>query len=671
MKVSLDWLGEFVDVPEGPQDLGGRLTMAGFALNAMDAAGDDTILELDVTTNRPDCLSHVGIAREIAAIYRLDGLRMPNFDVVEAQERAKDVVHIAIEEPGLCRRYCGRYLRDLRADPSPEWLQKRLEAIGIRPINSVADATNYVMMELGQPLHAFDADLLEGRRIIVRCAAREEFRTLDGMARDLDPSMLVIADESQPVALAGVIGGMETGISSRTRNILIESAWFDPSSVRRTSRGLALRTEASYRFERGADIEMARFACDRAAALIQQLAGGTICRGVIDVYPGRRSLVRTRLRRARTKGLLGMAIEDSVVEGILRRLGFQLEADGEGWSVRVPTFRVDVSSEEDLLEEVARHHGYENFPSTLPGWSGSGAGVPWEPEERSLRTTLASLGYSETYGLSLLSADANQRFETGVEPVRLRNPLSEEASVLRTSLVPTILRSVQWNVNRAIRDLQLYEMGKVYTKGGESRRLVLAACGSLRERAVHETEREFGFHDMKGDVETILDRFDTHLKLSIVSLPAHYHPKRAAAFGTTAVLGELLGELADLFKVRARVYLAEFDLETLYAKKLKPIQSTPIGRFPAVQRDLSIVLDRSAIYADVAEAIQEAGIRELVRMEPFDRREGGSFPESKYSLSISFTYQSPDRTLTDAEVDGFSQRILRLLEDRVGAQLRG
>ena len=366
MKISYNWLTEFVEVNETPQQLGTRLTNLGLAVDALESRAGDSILELDIATNRPDCLSHLGVAREAAAAYGVE-LRRPRFELSEGCQPARDVFSISIADTDLCARYCGRYIAGVRIGPSPDWLRARLEVLGVRSINNVADITNYVMLELGQPLHAFDADLLQGRQIIVRRAGLDEkIVTLDGVERQLNPSILVIADAERPVAVAGVMGGADTEISNTTINVLLESACFDALSIRKTSRALGLSSEASYRFERGADVEMARYASDRAAALIRALAGGTIYRDVIDVYPRPRQTQTVMLRRQRIAAFLGAAVEDTIVETILRRLGFVTQPAAGGWSVDVPSHRLDVAREEDLLDDIARHYGFDKFPATLP-----------------------------------------------------------------------------------------------------------------------------------------------------------------------------------------------------------------------------------------------------------------------------------------------------------------
>ena len=669
MKISYNWLKDFVDLPVDAQTLGQRLTHVGLALESCEPVDGDTVLDLDVTTNRPDCLNHFGVAREVAAIYGL-AIHKPGFQLKEAKKRTADVFSISIDDPDLCGRYCGRYLSGVKIGPSPEWLKKRLEVVGIRSINNVADITNYVMMELGHPMHAFDADKLGGQQIIVRRAAVDErLTTLDGVERPLNPSILVIADAQKPVALAGIMGGGETEITHTTTNVFLESAYFSPNAIRKTARTLGMSTEASYRFERGADIEMASFACDRAAAMIHELAGGEVLEGIIDVYPRKTKPVPLTLRRERVAAVLGAPVADANVNQIFERLELKPTQSTQGWTVEVPTFRTDLIGEEHLLEEVARHYGFDNFPSTLPASRGSGSLLPHERRTRELRNVLSGAGYSEIYTYSFSNEELERRFYPDVEPVRLRNPMSEEATILRTSLIPGMLTTLQWNLNRGNRNLQLYELNKVYWKGGERRTLMLGACGNLKPMSVHEPVRDFDFFTIKGDVEQILQQFRTPLRLTTDNIPKYYHPGRFARVGHLAIFGELHPAYAEPFKFRQRVCLAEIDVELLMGSSMGR-QIEQIARFPAIKRDFSLLFDKGTQYAAVQRTITDAGISELLRVEPFDRLESGPFPETKYSLSVSLVYQSTERTLTDSEVDEFDKKILKNLEERLGAQLR-
>ena len=443
---------------------------------------------------------------------------------------------ISIADEALCKRYCGRYIEGVTIGKSPDWLVRRIEALGIRSINNVTDITNYVLMELGHPLHAFDADTLAENQIIVRRAEVDEaLTTLDGEKRELDPSMLVIADAKRAVALAGIMGGEETEISASTKNVLLEAAWFDPLSIRKTARAVNLSTEASYRFERGADIEMARAACDRAAQLIAEIAGGRIYEGVLDVYPSETiAKSKARLRRTRIREYLGMEIPDIEVTRIFSGLGFDVGAgaDAEGWSVDIPTHRHDVSGEEDLLEEVARIYGYDRFSLDSSGVERPRRATPLaggrDPNSGSfirnglLGSTAASLS---------ATGKPKKRFAPEIEPIILRNPLSEEAPILRTSLVPSMLRSLQWNLNRGVRNVLLYEIGKVYPASGEYRQLLIAQTGAVRPGSIHHAAFESDFYNLKGNVETLLGGFSVNTDLSPDDPGSYYHPGRSIRSG--------------------------------------------------------------------------------------------------------------------------------------------
>jgi phenylalanyl-tRNA synthetase beta chain len=668
MKISLDWIRDFLDIPEDAPALGERLTRVGLAVDGMDPRGSDTVFELDVTSNRGDCLSHLGVARELGASYDAP-VRMPDAAVPESSAGEAGPVSISIADADLCHRYCGRFIRGVTIGPSPGWLVARLETVGIRPINNVADITNYVLMELGHPLHAFDADTLTGPEIIVRRARDgETIRTLDGEERKLDRSMLVIADAGRPVALAGIMGGLDTEISDTTTNVLLESAWFDPVSVRQTGRAVSLGTEASYRFERSADIEMAPVALNRTARLIAEIAGGTVG-GSIDVYPTRPERAGLGLRRARLDQRLGAPVPDDDVVRILGRLGFNPRSNPDGWTTSVPSFRHDMEREEDLIEEIARQYGYDRFPSKIPAWSGQGRRLPWQKEEDTLRGVLEGLGYSEACTIAFSHPDLEAQYAPGITPTAIRNPLSEDEPVMRTSMVPSILRAIQWNLHRGLGDVALYEIAKVYPEDGEQRQFVMATTGTIRPQTVHGPAIDADFYSLRGEVENILERFAVDRTPSVDNLPAHYHPGRAVRLGTVAVLGELEPERARSLKLRQKVYVAEIQVEELYRPGLKNIAAVPIPKYPPIRRDLSLVLARKVRYSDVVRAIREAGIGELIETAPFDKLDQGPFPETCYSLAVSLVFQSSERTLTDEDVEGFVGQILGRL-GAIGVELR-
>jgi phenylalanyl-tRNA synthetase beta chain len=673
MKVSLDWIREFLD-GELP-GVADRLSSIGMAVDGIEKVGGDSVLELDVTANRGDCLSHLGVARELAVAYGVE-TRMPEIGVAEGGPPITDSSNVEITAPDLCARYAARYVSGVTIGPSPEWLIRRLECVGVRAINNVADITNYVLMELGHPLHAFDADTLDECRIVVRRArAGETLKTLDGVERALDPSMLVIADLSRPVAMAGIMGGLATEICPKTTNVLLESAWFDPESVRRTGKQIHLGTEASYRFERGADVEMVQTALDRAARLIVEIAGGAVSRGVIDRYPVPPRRPTLTLSDAKMTARLGARVPAPDVVRILKGLGFDpvVGATDSGqrplWRVSVPTHRHDMQREEDLIEEVARHYGYDRFPSTLPEYSGQGRHLPHHERAGRILRTLSALGYSEACTIAFGRLEDARTFAPGSEPVVLRNPLSQDAPVMRVSLVPGLLETARRNLNRGARDLSVYEMSKIYPVSGEVERLAMLATGTSVGATVHQTSRDADFFSLKGEVEALLAPFDCDTTPSLESIPHYYHPGRSIRLGDIAVLGELGVSAVESYRLRQRVFVAEIAADRLLAAGLRPVVSRPIPRYPSIRRDLSLLIDRDVTYRDVVAAIRSASIPELIEIFPFDRLEKGTFPEKRYSLAVALTFQSEDRTLTDTEVEEFERGILREL-GRISIELR-
>lgn len=671
MLINLNWLREFIDIPVEPQEVAEKLTMAGLTVDAVEDQNNDTVFELDIGSNRGDCLSHLGVARELSAVFDVD-LQTPAFRVKEDNRKAEDVFSVSISDPGLCSRYCGRYIEGVHVGPSPDWMVRKLESVGIRSINNVADVTNYILMGMGQPLHAFDADRLAGHAITVRRGKPEEMiETLDGKNRTLNSSILVIADSKRPVALAGIMGGMDTEISTSTVNVFLESACFSPMITRKASNTLNLSTEASFRFERGTDMDLASEACNLAIALIHELAGGRVYKGIIDVYPGKKEPPKIKLRRTRILQYLGMNIPKRDVIRVFERLEFKpVEAEKEGWWVQVPSHRYDITSEEDLMEEIARHYGYNRFPATLPAWVAQGSPLQWAGEERIVRETLSGLGYSEACTIPFENAKTQHDFAPDRNQVTIRNPLSEESPVLRTSMVPSMLRALQWNLHRGMKDIQLYELGKIYPKEGERQQLVLGATGELQHKTVHDKEHSLDFFAIKGDIETLLEAFNVGMGFSTTDLPSYYHPTRSIRVGEVAILGELHQDYTDLFKLNQKVYLAEIEIEKLYTEGRREIAVQAIPKYPSIRRDLCLILANGINYDAVVEVINKENIDELADIEPFDRLLTGPFPEDSYSLAIKLIYQAPDRTLTDSEVRDFDERIIERLKLELKATLR-
>lgn len=679
MKVSLDWLKEFVEIPVEPHELKAALTMAGLGVESLVVAGEDRVFEIEVTTNRPDCLSHYGLAREISTLYR-QPLKPLKFGVKESSSPAAAEISIEIADPDLCGRYCGRVIRNVEVRPSPGWLVRRLEALGLRPINNVADVTNYVLMELGHPLHAFDLSRLKQRKIIVRRARPgERLRTLDGVDRALTRENLVIADGERAVALAGVMGGEGSEISPTTRSVLLESAWFEPVSIRRTARSHGMHSDASHRFERGADIAMAPLALDRAAELVAQLAAGEVLSGIVDVYPSPKQREAVPLSGTEIRRILGAEIPGEEVERILRSLGFETERRGEeGWRVRPPSFRPDVTSGVDLLEEIARHYGYDRLPARLRTAPPRVGTQGTREKELAVYALLVGLGYCEIIPPSMVDPEENARF-TKRPPVPLANPLSQEASALRSTPVPSMLRALRWNLDRDQSDLRLFEMGKTYTPrpGGlpeERRVLTLGLSGSRRPASVHDREQQFDLFDLKGDVETLLEAFDVPGLRFDPAGCQYYETGRGGRFvvggDTLVVCGQLNGEVAREYKLRQPVWLAEMDFQSLLNLSLRSRTFRSYSKFPAVERDFSLLVPEEVPYGRLEEAIHGLALSEIESLRPVDLFRGGSIGAGQYSLLLRVTFRSRSHTLTGEEIGESSKRVLRALEP-LGVRLRG
>lgn len=707
MDISYNWLRELTDVRLPPRELAERLTMAGLAVDAVKEAGDDSVLEFDLTSNRPDCLSHLGIAREAATLDNAT-VRLPDLTAGNVGGRAEQFTAVEIEDPDLCPRYAARVVRGVKIAPSPEWLVKRLQAIGQRPINNVADITNFVMHEMGQPLHAFDLSTLGEFRIVVRRArAGEKLKTLDGVERELGEQMLVIADATRAVAVAGVMGGEETEISERTVDVLVESAYFDPQSVRRTSKLLGLQTEASYRFERGVDYEGVRRAQDRCVALICELAGGTATEDAIDVYPRKLDRPFVVLRPRRVEELTGLKVTVGECVRILTALGFERDdsAQGEGgdeqpFGFRVPTWRTDVKIEEDLVEEVARVYGYEKIGVALPPSPVTGEYLVGDRRRRAARQVLTAAGFNEAVSISFIeeSASVNESGESNFEPVpglqqvegagafvTLSNPIIEGARLMRPSLLPGLLEATRHNFNHGTRDVRLFETGRVFaassapSSDGESRPNEVEAFALLITGEALEEGRAAGraadLFDLKGALEAAADAMRVGELEFETAAVRHLREGQSArvTLGGREVghAGRLSEELTARYKFRQPVYVAEVSLTALLATGERPARYTPLPRFPGVARDLSLVAERRVAFGEMRRAVLALRIEECRGVALVDVYEGANMAEGKRSLTLRVEYRADDRTLRDEEVDAMHARIVAALEGEFGAQLRG
>ena len=675
MKILLSWLREYVDIFEPPGQLAQALTMAGLTVEGMSEEHGETVMEFDITANRPDALNHLGIAREVATVFGRE-VRRPEIRFTEDPWPAASNASIEITAPDLCARYTGRVAINVNVTASPDWMRRRLELCGVRSINNVADITNYVLLEAGHPTHAFDLDTIEGAKIIVRRAGPgESLTTLDGVERVLRPEQLVIADARRPVALAGIMGGAATEISRQTRNVLIESAWFEPSSIRRTARQFGMHTEASHRFERGADIEAAPWANDRIAAYLEQLASATILSGRIDAYPARRARAAIGLRRSAVRRHLGVEIPAAEVERILAALGFRMQGEDDGWQVTPPTARLDIEREIDLVEEIARIYGYDKFPPRLPEWGGHAEEAEHGVPERRLRETARALGYDEAVTYGFITAGEAERF--GSWPaVPVRNPLSELYSVMRNSAAPGLLHAVEWNSNRGQHDVRLCEVGRLYRAAGdgfaEPPVMALAATGRVRPASCNDPGKPYDFGEMKSDVLTLLGLFEGRWGLEPETEAGYYRPGHAARITAGGRAAARCGELDPAFqaerKLRHPVFLAELWLDILYALPLRQPKFQALPRVPAVDRDFSLLLPEGTRFEQIVETIGER--RYLVRLEPVEIFRGGQVPAGKYSLLLRAVWQRDDATLTDEEVNEYARLLVETLEQKLGAEQR-
>ena len=690
---------------------------------------DDVVFELEITPNRPDCLSLIGVAREIRAETG-NALKLPVIDLKERETDIEELTSVTIDAPDLCPRYAARVIRGVKVGQSPAWLQQRLESVGVGVINNIVDITNFVLMEYGQPLHAFDYHKLAENRIVVRRAtAGENITTLDEIDRELTPDMLVIADAEKPVALAGIMGGYDSEITETTADVLLESAYFNPSSIRATAKALGISTEASYRFERGADPGAVFAALDRAAQLIAEFASGTICKGIVDVYPGEQPLTELQLRPERVNFILGTTLETSEMVQILSNLGFDVNAAGEAYQVTVPTFRSDVTREIDLIEEIARVHGYDNIPTTLPkGDIPVPAPNPSTAVRKYIKQFLIAAGMMEAINYSFCDPNCFDKIRfTADDPrrdvLKLQNPLSPEMSVLRTTLLPSLLENGQHNRNHQIDTIALFEIGSVFIqdnqhsiplttgaddpqstplitrvdhqstpliRGGdnpqstplirgvggfkEPERVTGILAGQVGDGVYSNPYREPDFYDIKGIVEGILEVCGiVDYTLQKTDAPT-FHPGRNAAVlqddKQLGIFGEAHPEVVENYDLPYKAYLFDFDMEALVAAAIFAKRFEPIPIYPTVERDLAIVVDKTVLSDMPTELIYATGGELVESVRLFDVYEGEQVPEGKKSLAYAITYHSATETLTDKAVNALHDKVVKRLNQELGAELR-
>lgn len=688
MRLLVSWVRDFVEVTAPAQEIADTLALRGFEVAAIEhRAHGDAVIDFEVTANRPDCLSVLGLAREIGAAYRLpvrlhspDAPAPVGLAAIETGESSR--VSVRLEDAELCPRYVAG-VAEVTPATSPAWMTFRLEAAGVRPISPIVDITNYVLMELGHPMHAFDLDALAEREIVIRRAAPgEPITTLDGAERTLDADMLVIADAHAPQAVAGVMGGSRSEVSDRTRAVVFESASFKPASVRRTSKRLGLKSEASSRFERGTDINVPLIALQRAVALMQTIGAGRLVGPAVDRYPQPRGASTLRLRRTRLGRLLGLEVPDEDVVRILRALGLAVEPASEGWTVSVPTFRVDLLREVDLIEEVGRHFGFDRLEATFPVMTAAAA--PPDPRvsrDAGIRRLLAAQGLSEAVTFAFIEAKTAEPFATNPSDlVAIANPLSAKFDVLRPSLVPGLLDAVARNRRHGRRDVGLFEIGtRVTAAEGETRGVGLAWTGSAAAEHWSRPPAEVDFFDLKGAVELLGRAMNVSLLVrpaAVAWLAAGQSAEVVAGDRVVGVIGRVRAALVEQAGAPRQdaVFAAELDVDRIAALAApRETGVRPLPRHPFVVRDLSIVVSESLPAEIIRGTIRAAGEQRaapLVAIAFFDRYQGKGVPDGSVSISVRLTFQAADRTLTDAEVQEAFDTILSALAREHGAAQR-
>ena len=687
MKVQVDWLKEYTEIDVPTDELGHVLTMAGLEIESHETVelpdGEKSeVLELNVTPNRGYCLSHIGVAREVSALLN-KSLKLPDpLKTLESEwgtVAVEDRVSVENLEPELCPRYCALVIENVKVGPSPKWLKDRLTAIGLRPINNIVDITNFVMMEYGQPLHAFDRDLLAGNKIIIRRAKKgEPFASLDGTELKLEPDALVIADGEKPVALAGIMGGINSQVSETTSHIVLESACFNPATVRQGSKKYGLRSDSSYRFERSVDLNGVVSAQARAALMMKELAGGGICLGRVDIYPETGKSINIPLRVGRVNQLLGASFNSEQVRDLLSRLGMEVLSQSENMEVKIPSFRPDLLREVDLIEEIARIDGFDKVDTVYPV-----AGVrpvrisPRQNIAKKVREVFCCAGFAETVHYSFIERAYAEEFKTAFaseQVIALKNPLSSDYDTMRTSLLPGLLKTAGLNLSKGQKPLKLFEVGSVYSSdstGLRTEKAVLSAIvlGPYEPTPWKPRGGEDDFYDLKGTLETLITHL--HLKLEIFpdSKPFLLPGKSVRVQIDDRELG-YMGQMAPEQNLVAElnVYALELDLGAL--EKSSSLRFQPIPKFPETYRDISILVDRSVTSQKAADLILKTGCPLIQKVDLYDHFEGKKIQADKKSLTFALSFQSAERTLSDNEVNPLFEKIVQTLKSELGASLR-
>ncbi|MBN2408439.1 MAG: phenylalanine--tRNA ligase subunit beta [Candidatus Aminicenantes bacterium] len=679
MKISLDWLSEYFDADIPASQIIQALERIGLMVEGREEKEGDVILEIETYSNRPDTLGHLGMARELAAALGLS-LKERRWPLSELSTRTADLVDVQIWDDNLCPRYCGALVKGVKVGPSPAWLRKRIESMGLNSINNVVDITNYVLFSTSQPIHAFDLGKVGGAKVIIRRAKKgERLLCLDGTDLTLAPDMLVIADETKPIALAGVIGGQESAVTETTTDVFIESATFDPVSVRKTRKAVGLQTDASYRFERGADIGFAPQAAVMAASLLTAF-GGRVCEVPVDVCPLPLKKKGVVLRHRRITDLLGVEVDPDFIQRTFRALGFDIESKQPGiWQVRVPTWRVDIEREADLIEEAARFFGYDNIPAVVPPLQVVDP-IPDKIRQtsRQIRPLLFHYGFNEVIDFSFSDAERESLWTTGLEPIEIRNPISIRTSLLRTTLLGGLVETAAWNRNRGLDAIQIFEIGKVYFREeqGFKERLSLGMLSTgMRDEPHWRTgRREADFYALKGTCEALLRQLRYEpFSFERADRP-FFEPGSCLALALKEDKLGCLGRVAERIRaaldLKQPVWAAEIDLDLLFGKQPRPFAYQPVAKYPSIIRDVSLLVPRDVAYQDIRQAVEKLRLPILEDVRLIDRYSGESVPQDRISLLFRFVYRHLRKTLLAEEVERAEQQILSQLKRNFGVQLR-
>ncbi len=681
MKVLLNWLKDYVDIELSAQEVAEILSNRGFPYEGIEQLDNDAVIDVEITSNRGDCLGYIGVARELAAATGKE-LKLPKVELAESSKPASEFASIEIREPGLCPRYTARIIEGVKVGPTPDWMRKRLEAIGMRSVNNVVDATNYAMMETGQPPHAFDYKKLFGGKIIVRKAnTGEQIISIDGSKCELAPDMLVIADSKYPVAVAGVMGGLDTEVSDATTMVLLEDAFFSPLSVRTTSRNLSLPSEAAFRFCRIVDIENIDWASQRTAQLMIQVSGGKAAKGVIDAYPGKPKPKQATLRLARLKKLLGIEVPNNTVIQILTRLGFEPKQNGSPHEITaspisqgeqiicsVPTWRSDVYREADLIEEVARVYGYDKIPTE------NAITIEVSPTDTrkktidAIGTYLTGCGFYETVTISFIDSRDAELFAQNEDKRHLsvKDVTRTGTNLLRQSVLPSLFGVIKTNHNVGNTPCRLFEIADTY---------IPAQAGKLPVEKTRLTITcDSDFRDIKGVVDGLLKTLavDAVVKFEPCEINwAQAGVKVLVNNKQVGVIGMASQQVLNKFDFKhTTICGAELDLEQLLALHAGSIKVKQLPKFPAIKRDLSLLVNEDVVWADIEAGVNKKAPAELEELQFVDIFRGKNIPQGKKSVTLSLWFRDTDGTLTHETVDGFQAEILKSLTESLGAELR-